>query len=411
MNKKKILISAIILLFAGIFGRQIYNSLSPEVNSSGRPQQPAIAVEVLPVRITMIKSIKQLTGSLFPHSRFILAPKIPGRLEKLFVNMGDAVQRNQLIALIDSQEYIQQVEQARAELRVAEASMEESRSSLDAAKREFDRTTALYEKKFISESVRDEAESGYKTRQARYMVALAQVEQRQAALRAAEVRLSFTKIHSSWEGGSDIRLVGERFVDEGTMLRANDPIVSVIDIDSLKALVHVTEEDYAKLHLGHPVALLTDAYPDREFTGKIVRISPVLTESTRTASVEIEVPNPDHLLKPGMFIRAEIELARREGITAVPFSALISREGGQAVFLLDQNENRVRLVPVKTGIVNSELAEISEPELDGYVVVLGQHLLHDGASVVFSDAELKTENEGDIDRDDIISNQPNETGA
>ena len=383
---RKKIIMAVVLVFAGLFGWRVYGRIV-KARHTGGPSQAGVAVEVTPVVKSTIRDVKQFTGSLQPHSQFIVAPKVAGRLEKIFVDMGDSVKRGQLIAELDSQEYVQEVEQARAELEVARASVAESMSALDVAKREFERIRVLRDKKIASESELDQAEASYKVNDARLKVAGAQVEQKQAALKAAEVRLSFTQIRASWEDGSGTRVVGEKYVDEGTMLRANDSIVSILDIDSIKAKIYVAEEDYSMVHTGQSVVLTTDAYAGREFTGTIVRMAPALKESSRAADIEVAISNPKHLLKPGMFVRAEIEMARREGVTVVPFAALVKRDEKQGVFLLNRGEMKVSFVPVKTGIVTADLAEIVQPAIEGYVVTLGQHLLDDGSSVVLPEEE------------------------
>lgn len=379
--KKKILILAVLGLLV-LSGFRVYIKVAKSAKTpSGRPSRAAVAVEVSPVEKKAIRDIKYFTGSLVPREQFTVAPKVAGRLEKLSVNMGDSIQRGRLIAVLDNQEYQQKVEQARAELEVAKASVAESESALAVAKREFERIKELREKKIASESELDAAEAGYKTGDARHMVALAQVKQKQASLKAAEIQMEFTQIRASWEGGSGQRVVGEKYVDEGTMLRANDPIISLMDIDSLTAVIHVTEEDYSKVKVGHPIILYTAAHTGRKFTGTVVRKAPALKEASRTASVEAAVSNPAHLLKPGMFIRAEVELERREGATVIPVAALTKRDTKQGVFLLEE-EMKARFVPVETGIVTKESAEILLPPLEGYVVTLGQHLLVDGSSVI-----------------------------
>jgi multidrug efflux pump subunit AcrA (membrane-fusion protein) len=101
--------------------------------------------------------------------------------------------------------------------------------------------------------------------------------------------------------------------------------------------------------------------------------------------VEIEVPNPEQLLKPGMFVRAKIEFARHDNATLVPFAALVRREGEEGIFIADLNNLKARFVPVTTGIINGELAEIIEPAISGLAVTLGNHLLEDGSDIIISD--------------------------
>ncbi len=371
----------------GAFGWHVYRKVTAAAEGPGAPRrQAAVAVEVTPVRKMTIRDVGEFTGSLLPRSQFTVAPKVPGRLEKLLVNIGDSVQRDDLIAVLDSQEYAQQVEEARAALEVAKANVAESSSALDVAKREFERATALREKKIASESELDEAEARYKACDAKYNVSLAQVAQNDAGLKAAEVRLSYTQIRASWEDGQGARVIGERFMDEGTMLRANDAIVSVLDVDSLIAVMHVIERDYVKVHVGQKAAIATDAYPDRQFSGTVARIAPLLRETSRQARVELDVPNADHALKPGMFVRVQIELERRDDATVVPASALARRNGQQGVFVANTQRMDVQFVPTTVGIVNGELAEVVEPPLEGPVVILGHHLLEDGSAIILAPA-------------------------
>lgn len=381
---KKALAGIVVLALAGALGWQIYRRVTPQASkgaASGRGGGPAVPVEVAPVGKASVREVAHFTGSLLARSSFIVAPKTAGRLEKLMVNIGDRVSQGQLIALLDDEEYSQQEEQARAELDVARANVEEAHSALEAEEREHNRVQALLEKKIASESERDASKARYEGQQARYKVALAQVTQREAALKAAQVRRSYTRIAVSWEDGEDTRFVGERFVDEGAMLRANDPIVSVLDLGSLTAVIHAAERDYGKVRVGQTALLTSDASPGRTFSGRVVRMAPLLKEESRQARVEIEVPNPEGVLKPGMFVRAELELSRAENATVVPVSALARRDDQQGVFLADLDEQKARFVAVKTGVADAGKVQILDPALSGVVVTLGHHLLEDGAAI------------------------------
>jgi len=116
-------------------------------------------------------------------------------------------------------------------------------------------------------------------------------------------------------------------------------------------------------------------------------MSPVIRESSRAGKVEVLVPNHEHLLKPGSFVRVEIEMEKHENTTVVPFAALTKRHGEQGVFLVDMERKKVKFVPVETGIVTQEQVEIIKPEIQGYVVILGQHMLMDGSDIIIGDAE------------------------
>ncbi len=410
---KKLLSSLLILAIITITGWYVYKRIisSDKTRSAAGPsRQTAVAVEIQHIRKDTIKDVGIFTGSLIPKSQFVVAAKVAGWLKKLLVNIGDSAQQNQVIAILDDEEYRQQVEQAKAELQVAKANTENCASDLNLAQREYERAKALREKQIASASELEGAEAAFNASQTKLKVSLAQVTQREAALKAADLRLSYTRVQAFWEDGNEpspvgkpesigyesskrtgfsngARVVGERFVDEGTLLQANQPIVSVLENKPLTAVVYVVEKDYPKVSIGQRAIITTDAHPDKTFSGNIVRIAPLLKESSRQGRIEIEISNSEELLRPGMFIRAQIVFASHDNATLVPLAALIKRDGRQGVFTADRKNLKARFVPVTTGIISGESAEIVEPSSFGeseFVITLGNHLLEDGSGITIS---------------------------
>ena len=156
----------------------------------------------------MLRTWDIFSGSLYAFSKFVVAPKIAGRLKEIRVNIGDRVSGGQLLAVLDDDEYRQQAVQAEAELEVARATLQERRNVLENARREYQRTLALREKKIASESQLDTAASEFKTQEAKEKVAVAQVAQKEAALAAAKVRLSYARIHMPEIGDAGYTVVG-----------------------------------------------------------------------------------------------------------------------------------------------------------------------------------------------------------
>ena len=136
-----------------------------------------------------------------------------------------------------------------------------------------------------------------------------------------------------------------------------------------------------KVRPGMTTTITTDAYPDSVFTGKVVRIAPQLEETSRQARIEIEVPNPESLLKPGMFISVRIAFETRENALVVPGSAMVRRNGLAGVFLVHKQESKAMFQAVETGISTGDFVEIASPTMSGLVVTLGHHLLEDGSTV------------------------------
>jgi RND family efflux transporter MFP subunit len=382
VEKRKIIMIAVIVIIVGLIGWQVVRKIAGQGTDFDRTAAP-VAVEIQAVRKGTIRDSGNFTGTLTPKSQFVVAPKISGRLERLLVDIGDSINRGQLIAVLDDEEYSQQVRQAEADLLVAQANLEESRSSLDMAKRELERVEELHKKGISADSELDAAKGTYATQEARLKVAQAQVANRQAALEAAKVRLSYTKITASWEEGTNTRVVGERFVYEGAMLTANAPILSILEINPLLAIIHITDKDYFRIKPGQIALISSDAISHQTATGEIVRIAPLLKETSREARVEIEFSNPEGLFKPGMFINVQIEFATHEDVTVVPVSSVVKRNDQQGIFLADTENNVAQFVPVTVGFSTSDLAEIIEPStIEGNVITLGQHLLADGSPII-----------------------------
>ena len=381
-RRKYLAVGITVILIALLVGWRIHQkSAGPGKGRPGGPRR-SVAVVLQPVKKGSIRDVRVFTGSVLPKSQFVAAPKVGGRLERLKVDIGDTVRSGDLIAELDGMEYDQQVRQAKAELDVAKANVTDAKSALDIAQSELERVLELRKQQVASVSEKERAEAGFQAAQAKHEVAIAQVAQREAALRANEVRLSYTQIKVSWEDGGQERVVGERYVDEGAMLSPNQPIVSILDIGTVVAAIYVIERDYPMVKIGQAAEIETDAFPGRKFSGRITKKAPLLVESSRQARVDIEVENADRLLVPGMFARARIEFAAHDDATIVPTSAIVNRDGKRGVFAADRENGKARFVPVSAGITDGDYTEIIDPALSGEVVTLGQHLLEDGAAIL-----------------------------
>jgi RND family efflux transporter MFP subunit len=394
-NRKKIIIGIGIVVIA-LVSWLVVQKISSNRGSEFRNMAAPTAVELVEVKKTSIQDTGNFTGTIIPRSQFVVAPKISGRLEKLMVNIGDWVQRGQLLAILDDEEYNQQVHQAQADLQVAQANLEESKISVDVAKRELERVQELHQKGISADSELDAAKGTFAAQEARYKVAMAQVANRQAALEAANIRLSYTQIRASWDEGTDKRVVGERFVYEGALLTSNAPILSILEINPVLAVIYITDKEYFRVEKGQAAVISSNALPNESMDGKIERIAPLLQETSRSARIEIEVPNHDGLLKPGMFVNVQIEYRALENATVVPMSSIVNRADQQGIFLADIENKVANFVPVKVGISSNEMTEIIDPPtITGYVVVLGQHLLADGSPIIIPPAFTQTENQAD----------------
>lgn len=388
LSGKRILLLVGLVLFI-LFVWRVYLLVFKKTSGFGQ-RQASVAVEVKPVEIGSIRDLGQFSGTLIPKSQFVIAPKVSGKLKKLYVDIGDQLRNGQIVAQLDDEEYQQQVAQAEADLRVAKANLEDVQNSLELARKELERAETLYQKGILSDAQFDSTRAQFNAQQSRYKVASAQVANREAALETAKVRLSYTKIIASWEKGSNVRYVGERFVDEGALLSVNTPIISVIEIQPIVAVIYATDKEYFRIQPGQNVTVNSSAFPGKAFAGRVARVAPLLKETSRQARIEVEIENEEGLLKPGMFINAEIEFARHENTRIVPFSSLVSRGNQQGVFLADIENRVAHFTPVRPGIIEGERAEIVEPaDISGFVVTLGHHLLQDGMTIILPEANVQ----------------------
>ncbi|EGV27718.1 efflux transporter, RND family, MFP subunit [Thiorhodococcus drewsii AZ1] len=340
-----------------------------------------IPVEVAAITHGPIEKQRTFTGTLEAHAEFVVAPKVSGRVEVLNVDLADEVSRRQVVAILDDAEYVQEAARAEADLAVAQASHLEAESLLKITERELERIEKLQSRGLSSESQLDTTRAEQLAKRALVSVTEARVASAQANLETARIRLGYTQVTADWRGGSERRMVAERFVDEGETVTANTALLRIVELDPITAVFSVTERDYADLKSGTQALIATDAYPNETFEGQIQRIAPVFRESTRQARVEIGVANPDRRLKPGMFARATLILDRHQDAIIVPEQALTRRDGLDGLFVIDADADKAVWRPVKPGIRQGDQVEVIGEGLEGRVVVLGQQQLRDGASV------------------------------
>ncbi len=348
---------------------------------SAKEGSQAVPVEVMPIERGPIELHRTFSGTLEARAEFVVAPKVSGRVERLTVNIADPVERGQMVGELDSEEYIQAVAQARADLEVARANLAEAKNALEIARRELSRFKTLRQRGVASESQFDSIQANELAKQAELEVAQAQVVRAEATLETARIRLGYTRITAGWSGGNDHRVVAERFVDEGETVSANTPLLRIVELDPITGVVFVTERDYARLQPGHEIVLTTDAYPEKTYKGRIERIAPVFQQATRQARVELVIDNPDRRLKPGMFIRTTVMLDHADDAIIIPEKALTKRDDRLGVFLVTEDGTSVRWKEVTIGIRDGNKVQVLGEALSGQVVSLGQQLLDDGSPI------------------------------
>jgi RND family efflux transporter MFP subunit len=382
----KFIVMMVTLIGAAVLGWLIFNQIQNRTSSSTRDRvSRPVPVEVAPVQRGPIALQRTFSGELEAQAEFVAAPKVTGRVERVMVNIADTVTRNQVVAELDDEEYVQAVAQAQSDLAVTEANLSQAKSALEIAIREFKRTESLLRRGIASDSEFDAARQDRLAKQAQLKVATAQVNKARSSLETANIRLGYTRVTAGWAGSDERRVVAERYVDPGQNVAANAPLLLIVKLHPIVGVVYVTERDYARLKPGQLVSLVTAAYPDEKFTGRIDRIAPVFRQSTRQARIEMIIENPQYRLKPGMFIRADVVLAREPEATIVPEQALTIRDDRSGVFLVSEDGRSVVWREVTVGIRQNGRLQVEGEGLSGQVVILGQQLVKDGSTITIPD--------------------------
>lgn len=349
------LIAAVLVLALAVLVWQ-RASASRQAAVTARPL-PLVQV-TRPGRMDMQRKL-QLTADILPIQQADLMAKIAGYLDAIYVDRGDRVRAGQVLAVIKQPELEYQLQQAQA--------------NYEFAKVTYERTRELFAKELIAKQNLDDALNRF-----------------EVAKRLFEVQrtyVQYARIVAPFDG-----YVTKRYVDPGALIApgsgsasAGNTVVTVMDLSRVKVLANVQERDISGVRLGDPVSLTVDAYTNQTFQGKVTKFAPALDPSTRTLLVEIDVPNEDLSLKPGMFARVILVLERRMQALTVPSEALLVNELGSFIYIVGapaDGASTVRRVAVRTGIEDGGQVEVlAGPQPDDRIVQIGKELVRDGSRV------------------------------
>lgn len=252
------------------------------------------------------------TGLVRPIQTVELKSKASGEIILLPIDDGSYVKKGDLICKLDPATAKNNYEQAKADFDVAVASEKQS-------KKDFDRVKELFDKKLVSESDQDNAELNYQK-------AHSQKVRAEAALSTASDQLADTELRAPMDG-----IILKRDVDQGQVISSGISSVSggttialLANLDKVDVVADVDETDIGKVKIGQTVKTAADAFPDQEFTGRVLKIAPLAKVAQNVTSFEVtaEVDNPGHLLKSGMNANVEILTAERRNVLMVPNEAV-----------------------------------------------------------------------------------------
>jgi len=338
----------VILVLSVLIAFVIFKIISTGNTADQRKQSaPIVKVETLH-RETVVNRLR-FTGDVLPVQQANIFSKVSGNLEKNYADMGTYVQKGQLLAQIDTTEIYQQFQQMSA--------------TYQNAKLTFQRNKDLSEQNLIAKQDLDNAEATMK-------VAAANFE-------AAKIRLDYARIIAPFSG-----FITKRFLDPGALVTSNNAtLFTLMDLNAMKIIVNVLEKDIPLAKIGKKASITVDAFPDNVFYGSVARISEAVELSTRTMAVEVDIPNSERLLKPGMFASITIIVNERSNAITVPIQAIMKDAKG--FFLYAVNDKTAKRIGVNLGIEQDTRTEILSG-LNGNesIITTGQQFVKDGGQVI-----------------------------
>jgi len=316
-----------------------------------------------------------LVGSLRAQEQVEVNPRVSGRVKTVLVDIGDPVQVGDLLAEIEDDELLQQLQQSAAALDVSQAMVEQRVLERRNQEVNLQRARGLQESGLMSAEELEQAQTRFDVAQAQVNLARAQQGQSEASHRELQIRHDQMSITAPMDG-----FVGRRWIDRGALVNSNTPIVTIVNLTTLELVAAVPERQISKVETGATGIVYVDALPGVTFVGKVARISPLLDPQTRTAQVEVVVPNTDGRLRAEMFARVELSLGSNREALRIPRQALVVRGRDEGVFLL--RDGVAHFTQIKTGLAEDDWIEVTAGlEPGDTVATMGANLLHDGDPV------------------------------
>jgi len=317
------------------------------------------------------------TGAVKPQvgAEVRVGARISGKVEHLYANIGDHVRNGQVIAELEKADLEAAVERAQAEAKVAEARVADAESRAKLANLEYQRQQNLIEKDFTSRQAVDRSLKEKESSRAGVHLAGRQLDSARAALKEAQVRLSYATITAPISG-----VIASVSTQEGETVAAglNAPtFVTIIDLKRLQVDAYVDEVDVGKIQTGQVCTFTVDTFPGREFHGREVAIYPdaVIQENVVNYDVVVEITDPyEGLLRPEMTANVTIFLEERKQVLAVPAKAVKREHGKNIVYVLAKTGPEPRSVEVgwkdgqwieiAAGLQEDEALLLDKPEIN-----------------------------------------------
>jgi RND family efflux transporter MFP subunit len=344
---------------SGCAGERV-SATATETDKDKDAALPAVAV----VRADngTLETAIELSGNLAPETRVDIRSKLPGTLDKVFVQLGAVVTEGQTLATLDRREIDAQVDAAVAAVAVVRAGVDASDAAFENAGQEVERARGLYEKGAIPKQRLEAAEMQWRASKAQRDLAAANVEQANAALRRARQIQSDATLRSPVAG-----VIVERNFDAGTLVGpGGDPIMAVADLRTLKLEAGVSELEVGRLKIGALARVTIQAQPGQVFEGRVTALAPEVDAKNRHFRVEIKVTNKGGAMLSGMYATARVPTASADG-PIVPREAVFDHDGGRAVYRVQGDI--VSMVTVTEGLTDGKRVVLTSGVQRGETIV------------------------------------------
>ena len=385
----------------------------PNANGPVAGATPAvIVVSTTAAVVRQLPRFFEASGSLAPNEQTDVAPETSGKVAAVGVDIGSSVRRGQMIVKLDDADFRIRVQQAQAQLEQAIATLHQNEAkiglrpgqkftpenvpevraasaALDLAEKNLRRYEKLVETGDISRAAYDQQKSqrDQLAQQREALIHQAQqnyatVANSQAAVNAAQTQVALAKRNLNYTvvAAPMAGFVSDRSADVGEFVSPQQKVATIVNVNPLRVRIDIPEQAITQVHVGESVSVSVAAYADRSFAGRIARISPSVTASSRTLTVEAEVDNPKAELKPGQFATVRILLPQTEPAVLVPLRALRTISGSTYVFVIKNGFAEQRLV--QPGQAEGELVELKTGvKADETVAISNVDQLSDGAAV------------------------------
>lgn len=373
---------------------------------------PAIDVTTAPAIMRDLPRFFEATGSLAGDQQTDVAPSFAGKVTAIGVDLGSYVKRGQMIVRLDDVDSKLRVQQAEAQLDQSKAALRQAeekvnlrpgqnfdvnrvpevinaRVALELAEKNLRRAEKLIESGDVSRSNYDDQKARRDQLKEVYEAALSVGRQNYAAVATARANvanaetqlglarrnLSYALVFSPIDG-----YVAERTADLGEYVSPASKVATIVRINPLRIRIDVPEQAIPEVKVGQSVSVTTSAWPDKNFSGRIARISPNVSPTSRTLTVEAEVENSSSVLKPGQFASVRILQARAQPAVLVPLRAVRTESGVSRIFVIKDGHAQQRLVQL--GQTESDLVEVKNGiAADEQVATSNVDQLSDGAAV------------------------------